>query len=88
MFDVEADPGEWRNLAGDARHGAVEADLRAAILERFSLDEIEADVRRSIRARRLIQDAMRRNGTLWDYAPVFDPSRDAVQQYLPALRRR
>ena len=40
-------------------------------------------MRRSMRARKLIREAMRRNGTLWDYAPVFDPNRDAMRQYLP-----
>ncbi|MGH2355275.1 MAG: sulfatase-like hydrolase/transferase [Chloroflexota bacterium] len=83
LFDLETDPGEWRNLVGNPQYAEVEGELRAAILDRFSLDAIEADVRRSLRARRLLREAMRRNGTLWDYTPVFDANRDALQQYLP-----
>jgi choline-sulfatase len=86
LFDLEADPGEWRNLTGDPRYGDVEGALHQAILARFSPDAIEADVRRSLRARRLIREAMRRTGTRWDYAPPFDPDRDALEQYLSPLR--
>jgi choline-sulfatase len=84
LFDLASDPGEWRNLAGDPQHQEIETALRDAILTRFNTDAIEADVRRSLRARQLIRPAMRQNGTLWDYAPTFDPNRDALAQYLPA----
>jgi len=84
LFDMEADPDEWNNLVHDASYEAVVADLRQAILEKFDVDAIEADVRRSINARRLIREAMRRNGTLWDYTPAFDSNKDAMQQYLPS----
>jgi choline-sulfatase len=87
LFDLDVDPKEWNNLAGNPEYAQVETDLRNAILERFDLDAIEADVRRSINARRLIRQAMRRNGTLWDYAPTFDPNKDALQQYLPSAVR-
>ncbi|HEX2033158.1 MAG TPA: sulfatase/phosphatase domain-containing protein, partial [Chloroflexota bacterium] len=82
LFDLQADPGEWHNLIGKPEYASVERELRSAIEERFAFAPIEADVRRSIAARRLIREAMRRNGTLWDYAPHFDPSKDALQQYL------
>jgi choline-sulfatase len=83
LFDLQADPGEWESLIGNPEYAAVERELRGAIEERFDFERIEADVQRSIAARKLIREAMRRNGTLWDYAPVFDPNRDAMRQYLP-----
>jgi choline-sulfatase len=83
LFDLEADPMEWDNLIGRPEYAPVEAELRGVIEERFDFQRIEADVRRSIAARRLIRRAMRRNGTLWDYAPAFDPNQDAMRQYLP-----
>jgi choline-sulfatase len=82
LFDLQADPDEWHNLIGQPEYAAVERELRAAIAERFDGDAIETDVRRSLAARRLIRQAMRRNRTLWDYAPPFDPNLDAMQQYL------
>jgi choline-sulfatase len=83
LFDLEADPDEWENLSGKPELASVEADLRNAILERFDVEAIERDIVRSIRARQLILPAMRRNNTLWDYEPRYDPNRDATRQYLP-----
>ncbi len=82
LFDLETDPGEWDNLIGKPQHAPVERELRGAIAERFDFERIEADVRRSIASRMMIREAMRRNGTLWDYTPIFDSSKDAMQQYL------
>ncbi len=83
LFDLAADPGEWRNLAGNPEYRDVEEALQRALLERFDPEAIEADVRRSLAARLVIREAMIRNGTAWDYRPDFDPNRDALQQYLP-----
>jgi choline-sulfatase len=83
LFDMEEDPGEWHNLAGDQAHRATETALRSAILGRFSPDGIEAEIRSSLRRRLVIKEAMERNGTLWDYAPAFDAARDALGQYRP-----
>ncbi len=33
LYDLQADPGETRNLAGDADHGKLLADLRARLLQ-------------------------------------------------------
>lgn len=82
LFDLEDDPGEWRNLAGDQAHRETERALRAAILDRFSPDTIEAEIRGSLRRRLVIKQAMEQNGTRWDYAPTFDAAQDAVTQYL------
>lgn len=83
LFDLEADPGEWRNLASDPRYARIEAELRARILERFSPENVERLVTHSLRRRRLVHAAMRRSGTTWDYVPRFDASRNALDQYLP-----
>jgi choline-sulfatase len=78
LFDLEADPGEWNNLAGVPELEDVEAELKARILEEFNPDQIEGDVRASLLRRRLIKKAMRFTGTHWDYAPEFD----ATKQYI------
>jgi len=78
LFDLQADPREWENLAGRPEVGDVEAELHAAILRRFDPDLIAAAGAASVERRELIREAMARNGTRWDYSPVFD----ATTQYV------
>jgi choline-sulfatase len=66
LFDLERDPHEGRGLDEDA------GDLRGLILAAFDPDAIAADGAASVRRRELIREAMARNGTRWDHAPVFD----------------
>jgi choline-sulfatase len=83
LFDLEADPGEWHNLAGDSAYEAVCAELLAAILAQFDPDEIDARVQASVRRRQLAREAMNRTRTRWDVSPHFDGRRDTLSQYLP-----
>jgi choline-sulfatase len=83
LFDLEADPHEWDNLVGDPDHRGIVRDMREAILGRFDPDRIEAELRDSIRRRRLIQWAMHRNGTSWDVCPRFSRRRNSRTQYEP-----
>ncbi len=77
LFDLDADPGEWRNVVADERDVAQE--LRALILERFDPDAIAADGDASVRRRDLIRRANDRNGTRWDYQPAFDATKQYVR---------
>ena len=79
LFDLARDPGEWQNLAGRPEHAAVEAELRAAILEQFDPDAIAAAGAASVRRRELVRRALEANGTSWDFEPVFDASRQYVR---------
>jgi choline-sulfatase len=75
----QADPGEWHNLAGQPHLQDVEAALHGLILEQFDPEHIAADGAASVRRRELIKAAMERNDTHWDYAPVFDATRQYVR---------
>jgi choline-sulfatase len=79
LFDVDADPGEWRDLAGGDETRAVEEELLREILERFDPDAIAADGAASVRRREIVRDAMTRNGTSWDHAPFFDAAKQYVR---------
>ncbi|MBD0329225.1 MAG: choline-sulfatase [Thermoleophilia bacterium] len=76
LYDLEADPGEWRDLAPEQPE--VVERLRAMILARFDPDRIAADGEASVRRRELVRRAMERNGTRWDYQPFVD----ATTQYV------
>jgi choline-sulfatase len=78
LFDVEADPGEWENLAGRESLRDVEEGLRALVLADFDPDRIAADGAASVARRELVRRAMALNGTRWDHSPVFD----ATTQYV------
>jgi choline-sulfatase len=79
LFDLESDPGEWTNLAGQPETRAVEEALVGEILERFNPEQIEADGAAGVRRREVIRDAMARNGTSWDYSPSFDATKQYVR---------
>ena len=72
LFDLQTDPGESHNLAGSPAHARTLAALRAAVLQRFDPESIHARAQRSVARRTLVRDAMRANGTHWDYAPPYD----------------
>jgi choline-sulfatase len=75
LFDVEGDSGEWTNLAGDVDT----SELRELILERFDPEAIARDGAASVARRHLIARAMALAPTRWDYAPVFDATRQYVR---------
>jgi choline-sulfatase len=79
LFDLEADPEEWHNLAGLAAVRDVEKALHALIVAQFDAERIARDGAASVRRREVIKAAMERNGTTWDYAPVVDASRQYVR---------
>ena len=87
LFDLERDPGEWHNLAGDPDCRDVEAHLRECILNTFDPDAIAHEVLESLYRRQTIRQAMEISGTSWDHTPIFDAEKPALDQYLPGTRR-
>jgi choline-sulfatase len=79
LFDLESDPGEWRNLVGIAGMRDLEEQLRGLVLGQFDPERIAADGTASVARRAVIRGAMRRNGTRWDYEPRFDATRQYVR---------
>jgi len=75
LFDLEVDPGERTNLAGEEDTSA----LRACILDRFDPDAIARAGESSVRRRELIARAMTMTGTRWDYSPPFDATKQYVR---------
>ncbi|MDE2727819.1 MAG: sulfatase-like hydrolase/transferase, partial [Gemmatimonadota bacterium] len=83
LFDLDDDPGEWHDLAGDDAHHQVESRLRGRILDRFDPDAIADANLSSLYRRRLIRDTMARHGRTWSHDPEFDHRRGAMNQYVP-----
>ncbi|MFT4189267.1 MAG: choline-sulfatase [Aeromicrobium sp.] len=71
LFDVAADPDELADLADDPAYREVADGLRAVLAERYDLDALRADVRRSQRRRQAVQRALSTGQPhAWDHAPA------------------
>lgn len=80
LYDLDADPRELRDLAGDPTCAALLARLRERLLAGYDLDALRARVLRSQQQRRLVHRALvsgRR--TTWDHAPADASSEQYVR---------
>jgi choline-sulfatase len=70
LYDIEDDPVELVNLAGDPAHAELRDSLRAEVERRWDMGALERAVLASQRERRLVLPALRRGRpTGWDYRP-------------------
>ncbi|MCP5266824.1 MAG: choline-sulfatase [Burkholderiaceae bacterium] len=80
LFDLNQDPNELTNLAGDPAHAATEARLHAEMMKRWDYDGLEQEIRQSQRRRLFAQEALLQGQfTAWDYEPKVDSARRYVR---------
>lgn len=81
LFDMEADPDETRNLAGDPAYAQIEQEMRDRLLAGWDGPAMERAVMESQQTRLIIKKAMAKGrATSWDYQPVFDASKRYVRE--------
>jgi choline-sulfatase len=91
LYDLESDPHELVNLAGQPDHETVLRAFRAEIDQRWSPPIIHQQVLDSQRRRRLVAQALATGElTAWDYQPFEDASKQYMRgtMNLDALERR
>ena len=79
LFDLESDPHELVNLAGDPAFAETLARLKAASEAQWTLPRFDAEVRASQARRWVVYEALRQGGYYpWD----FQPLRAASERYM------
>jgi choline-sulfatase len=83
LFDLDADPHELTNLAGDPFYAEAKARLDARTAERWDLAGFDRDVRESQARRHVTYEALR-NGVYypWDYQPLQKASERYMRNHM------
>ena len=69
LYDLAEDPDEWNNRAGDPHCREIEARLDQVIMGgAFDLEKIKSQVWQRLPLKQVVNDAMKANGTAWDYS--------------------
>jgi choline-sulfatase len=83
LFDLEVDPGELRNVAGDPAHAEVAAGFADDVAERWDSGRIRAAVLASQRMRRAVHAGMSSGRRVdWDYQPHRNASEEYVRNHM------
>jgi choline-sulfatase len=83
LVDLDSDPSELRNLAGDPDHAKTMNRLMALAAERWDLGRYDAAVRESQARRHVVYEALR-NGAYypWDYQPLQRASERYMRNHM------
>ena len=91
LFDLESDPEQLINLAGDKALAAIEGELRALVVERWDLAQLKADVTSNQRIRRFLADALGKGRIEdWEREPTVPTADRFVRRgdLFPEIERR
>ena len=83
LFDLEKDPLELNNLAGDTAFIDIAAELAAEVRDTWDMAAFDADVRQSQARRWVVYEALR-NGAYfpWDYQPLQKASERYMRNHM------
>jgi len=80
LFNLERDPEEWNDLSGHPDACEIEKELNNIVTGgAFDLDSIEKDVWKRLAQKQIVNQAMAKNETNWDYRVEIDPATQYVR---------
>ena len=83
LFDLDSDPHELTNLAGEATHAETLARLAAMADARWNLARFDEDVRASQARRWVVYEALRKGGYYpWDFQPLQKASERYMRNHM------
>lgn len=91
LYDLQADPEQRFNLAGDKAHAAAEQQLHALVVKRWDLPQLKTDVASSQRIRRFLADALSTGRVeSWEREPTVGSAERFVRRgdLFPQVERR
>ena len=82
LFDLSVDPLERNNLAEDAAHSELLADLKAEVAARWDLPTLDREVRQSQQRRIAVMKALGYGVQApWDFVPSYEASRRYIRNH-------
>ncbi|MDH3295543.1 MAG: choline-sulfatase, partial [Acidimicrobiia bacterium] len=82
LYDLDTDPLERTNLAGDAEHADLAAALAGEVAARWDAGVIRERVVQSQHRRRIVHQAMSSGPlTSWDHQPVVDAANAYIRNH-------
>ncbi|WP_342619133.1 choline-sulfatase [Rhodoferax sp. GW822-FHT02A01] len=91
LYNLQSDPAERTNLAGDAKYSEILQAFLAETAKRWDLPALHQQVLNSQRRRRLVYSALTKGKlTSWDHQPFVDASQQYMRNHidLDDLERR
>ena len=83
LFDLDTDPNELNNLAGDPTYSDVVSDFAKEVSKRWNSEEIRHHVIATQKQRRAVHAAMQAGQRVdWDYNPPRDASEEYVRNHM------
>ena len=83
LFDLDDDPQELNNLATDANHKSLLAELIGEVRQKWDFDIFDAEVRLSQNCRILVDSAHRRGQhRSWDFQPKIDAGQRFMRNHM------
>ena len=83
LYDLDADPSEERNVAGDPAYAAMAEAFAEEVADRWDTGALRAEIIASQKQRRVVHAAMEAGAAAhWDYSPPRDASQEYVRNHM------